>query len=321
MKPSARIYVAGSETLAGAALVERLRSAGYRNLVGTGDAGPDLTVAGQVEDFFGEARPQYVFLVAGKSGGIWLNQERPAELMLDNLQIAIHVIQQAYCQGVRKLLYLASSCGYPTTASQPSAVEALLTGPLEATSAAYALAKLAGWKLCEAYRQQYGVRFITAFPTNSFGPNDDFSPEGAHVIPGLLRRAHEAKQRGDPELTVWGTGMPRREFLYAQDLADACLFLMRRYEGSEPINIGGDTELSIAEIARAVADTVGYPGRIRFDLSKPDGAPLKGLDWRPLRDMGWRPATDFRTALTETYTWFLQHGPLEENITDVRTAV
>lgn len=320
MKRSARIYVAGGETLAGAALRELLRTAGYRNLVGTPPDEPDLAILGQVEDFFGEARPEYVFLAAGKSGGIRLNRERPAELMLDNLLVAAHVIHQAYHHGVAKLVYLASSCSYPRHAPQPLRVESLLSGPLEPTSAAYAMAKLAGWQLCEAYRRQYGVRFITAFPTNPFGPHDDFSLDGAHVIPGLMRRAHEAKLRGEPELTVWGTGTPRREFIYARDLADACLFIMRYYEAPEPINLGGSAELSIAAVALAVAEVVGYGGRLRFDAGQPDGMPFKGLDSSRLRELGWRPSTDFRTALAETYAWFLHHVA-KEDPTHVRAAL
>jgi GDP-L-fucose synthase len=317
---NARIYVAGGETLAGAALRKRLGAAGYRNLVGTSADEPDLTSLGQVEDFFGEARPEYVFLVAGKSGGIQLNQQRPAELMLNNLLVAAHVISQAYRHGAVKLLYLASSCGYPKQAPQPLRVETLMTGPLEATSAAYAMAKLTGWQLCEAYRRQYGARFITAFPSNPFGPHDDFGPEVGHVIPALIRRAHEAKRRCDPELWVWGTGKPRRDFIYSRDLADACLFVMRHYDGPEPINLGGATNLSIAEVARAVVEVVGYPGRLRFDAGKPDGMPLKALDTSRLRRLGWRPSTSFRTALAATYAWFLHHV-VKEDPTHVRAAV
>jgi GDP-L-fucose synthase len=304
---NARIYVAGGTTLAGAAILDRLRGEGYPNLVGVGPDEPDLTVAGQVEDFFGEARPEYVFVAAGKSGGIGLNRSRPAELMLDNLLSAAHVIAAAHAHGVRKLLYLASSCSYPRDAPQPLAVESLLGGPPEPTNAAYAVAKLAGWQLCAAYRQQYGAAFITAIPANAFGPHDDFSPEGGHVIPALLRRAHEARLAGEPTLTVWGTGRPQREFLYARDLAAACVFVMRHHAGPEPINLGGGECLSIAETAGAVADVVGYTGRLVFDASRPDGMPRKVLDTQPLRRLGWAPSTAFREALAETYEWFVQH--------------
>jgi GDP-L-fucose synthase len=278
MNRTSRIYVAGGDTLIGAALRERLSSDGYRKLVGTPPDEPDLTVMGQVEDFFGEARPEYVIVAAGLSGGIRLNQERPAELMLHNLLVAAHVIDSAHRHGVAKLLYLASSCGYPRSAPQPLAVESLLAGPPEPTSVAYATAKLAGWQLCDAYRRQHGARFVTGIPANAFGPHDDFSPDGGHVIPALIRRAYEAKLRGEPTLTVWGTGAPRREFIFARDLADACLFVMRHYDGPEPINLGGGAELSIAEVAHR------------------------------LRALGWRPSVDFLTGLTETYDWFVRHA-------------
>ena len=319
MNPNCRVYVAGGLTLLGAALLDRLRAAGHRRLVGVPPDEPDLTDAGQVEDFFGEARPEYVFLAAGRSGGIALNVARPAELMRDNLLTAAHVLDAAHRHGVTKLLYLASSCSYPRDALQPLRVEALLTGPPEPTNAAYATAKLAGWQLCNAYRQQYGCRFVTAIPANAFGPHDDFRPDSGHVLPALIRRAHEAKVRGEPELVVWGTGTPRREFVYSRDLADACLFVMDRYDGPVPINLGGGADWSIAEAAAVVADVVGYRGRLRFDAGRPDGAPRKGLDCGPLRALGWQPATDFRTALAETYAWFLQHVVKEE--TDVRAAV
>jgi GDP-L-fucose synthase len=308
----ARIYVAGGDTLVGTALRERLDASGFRNLVGTPPDEPDLTAAGQVEDFFGETRPEYVFLMAGKSGGIRLNQTRPAELMRDNLLVAAHVIHEAHRHGVKKLLYLASSCCYPKHAPQPLPIDALMTGTLEPTNAAYATAKLAGWQLCDAYRQQLGARFITAFPANAFGPHDDFSVDGGHVIPALLWKAREAKERNEPAMTVWGSGTPRREFIYSRDLADACLFVMRHYDDAEPINLGGGTDLSIADTARAVADVVGFRGRLRFDTSKPDGMPLKRLESGKLQTLGWRPATAFRTALTETYQWFLQHVVKED---------
>jgi GDP-L-fucose synthase len=313
MNRTARVYVAGGTTLQGAALLDRLRAAGHR-LVGVPPDEPDPTDAGQVEDFFGEARPEYVFVAAGRLGGIALNQARPAELMLDNLLATAHVVDAAHRHGVTKLLYLASACAYPRNAPQPLRVESLWSGELEPTSAAYATAKLAGWQLCDAYRRQYGCRFVTAIPANAFGPHDDFSPDGGHVLPALLRRAHLALVRGEPELVVWGTGRPRREFVFSRDLADACLLVMDRYDGPGPINLGGGACWSIAEAAALVADVVGYRGELCFDATKPDGAPLKGLDCGPLRALGWQPATDFRTALAETYAWFKEH-------TDVRTAV
>ncbi|MBI1918314.1 MAG: GDP-L-fucose synthase [Planctomycetes bacterium] len=311
MNRDSPIYVAGGETLLGAALRERLRGEGFANLRGVPPDEPDLTSAGQVEDFFSEARPEYVFFAAGKSGGISLNEARPAELMLDNLLATAHILDAARRYGVTKLLYLASSCAYPRKAPQPLRVESLMTGPLEPTNAAYATAKLAGWQLCDAYRRQYGDGFVTAIPANSFGPHDDFSLDRGHVIPALMRRMHEAKVRGEPELPVWGTGRPQREFLCSRDVADGCVFVMQHYGGPQPINLGGGTALSITEAAAAIAEVVGYRGRLSFDNSKPDGMMLKMLDATPLRRLGWRPSVDFRTALAETYVWFLQHAVKE----------
>ncbi len=227
--------------------------------------------------------------------------------MHDNLLATVNILEAAHRAGVRRLVYLASSCCYPRLAPQPLAVASLTTGPLEPTNEAYATAKLAGLTLCGAYRQEHGDDFIAVIPANSFGPHDHFDPHDSHVIPGLLRRTHDAKRRGEPSLTVWGTGRARREFVYARDLADACLFVMRRYEGPGPINLGGGLNLSIAELAGAVADVVGYRGRLVFDAGKPDGMPLKALDAEPLRRLGWTPSADFRAALAETYEWFLNN--------------
>jgi GDP-L-fucose synthase len=315
----ARVFVAGGDTLLGAAVRERLR-ANCAELVGAPPAEPDLTDANQVEDFFAQARPDYVILAAGKSGGIQANQLFPATLLRDNVLVATHVLDAAQRYGVRRLLYLASSCCYPRLAPQPLQVESLGTGPLEPTNKAYATAKIAGLTLCLAHREQYGVDFIAAIPANSFGPHDDFSPEDSHVIPGLIRRMHEAKDRGDAHFTIWGTGQARREFVYAPDLADACMFVLERYPDGGPINLGGGVNLSIAEVAAAVADVVGYRGRLVFDPRKPDGMPLKGLDSTPLQSLGWTPATPFRQALALTYEWFL-HNVVEEETRYVRAAV
>ena len=312
MDLDARIFVAGGSTPIGRALLERLRTAGFRRLVGAPPDEPDLADAGRVAAFFSWERPQYIFLAAGKTGGIGANRSRPAELMLDNLLVAAHVIRESHRAGVSKLLYLASSCSYPRLAPQPMQPDSLLGGPPEPTNDAYAVAKLAGWKLCQAYRRQHGARFIAAIPADPFGPFDDFSPDSGHVIPALMRRMHEAKRRGDRAVVVWGTGRPLREFLYVRDLADACLFVMRRHDGDEPINLGGGWESSIAEAARRVAEVVGYRGRLVFDATRPDGAPRKALDAGPLFALGWRPATDFRTALEETYAWFCTHVAAEE---------
>lgn len=302
----AKIYVAGGETLIGAALLRQLESQGYTQIFGYPTDAPNLTDAAAVDAFFNRVRPDYVLLTAGESGGILANQRYPAQLMLDNLLVECHVIQMAHRYDVSKLLYLASSCSYPKHCPQPMAVEALMTGPLEPTNEAYAVAKIAGLKLCQAYRQQYGVDFITAIPANAFGLGDDFSLEGSHVIPALIHKMHRAKAEDQPFVEVWGTGAPRQEFVFADDLADACLFLLANYEGSSPINIGGGTDLSIGDLAQRVKQVVGYLGELRFDSSKPDGMPLKALDSGPLQALGWEPATTLDTALKATYTWFLQ---------------
>lgn len=299
----ARIYVAGGKTLLGAAIRRELERQGYVNLVGAPGEEPDLADAVQVDAFFERTRPEYVFVAAGRAGGIGANRKYPAELIRDNLLVACHVVHSAYRHGVRKLLYVASSCTYPKRCAQPMTVEALLTGPLEPTSEAYAVAKIAGIKLCQAHRQQYGVNFISAIPADAFGPGDDVDPEDSHVVAGLLRRMHDAKLLGSQCVEIWGTGAPRREFIFADDLADACIFVMREYDGPQPINLGGGVELSIREVAELIKDVVSYQGQLRFDSSKPDGMPLKILDSSELRRMGWRPRTPFRTALVVTYDW------------------
>lgn len=297
--------MAGAETLIGAGLVDYLRGEGYGHVqVACGSA---LEDAREVDAFFRAARPEYVFFAAGKSGGIHANQAYPATLMRDNLLTATHVIDGAHRHGVTKLLYLASSCSYPRLAPQPMRVECLLTGPLEPTNEAYALAKLAGLKLCQAYRHEHHVNFIAGIPANAFGPKDDFSPEDSHVIPGLIRKLDDARDQRLPEFPLWGTGQARREFIYVRDLADACVFAMQHYDGAEPLNLGGGRDLSILETAQAIAEVVGYRGTFRLDPSKPDGMPRKGLDSSKLEQLGWRPKTDFHTALRETYEWYLSN--------------
>ena len=312
MKTTSRVFVAGGSTLLGSAILDRLRDEGC-GLVGVGPEEPDPTQAAQVEDFFAEYRPEYVFVAAGRSGGIGLNRETPADLMLDNLLIATNLLPAAHAHGVRKLLYLGSSCGYSRLAPQPLRVESLHTGPLEPTSAAYATAKLAGMRLCGAFRDQHGANFVSAIPANAFGPGDDFSADAGHVIPALMRRFHEAKRDGRPEVAVWGSGTPRREFVAACDIADAAVFVMRHYDSPDPINLGDGTDASIAEVARLVAAVVGYRGRLVFDTTKPDGMPLKRLDSSPLFALGWRPSTTFEDALAETYAWFMQHEVTEDH--------
>lgn len=305
------IYVAGAKTLIGAAILRGLKREGFSNIVCGAENEPELTNADQLDAFFDRAAPEYVFVAAGKSGGILANQKYPAELTLDNLLTACHIIDSAYRHKVKKLLYLASSCSYPKHCPQPMHPASLLTGLLEQTNEAYALAKIAGIKLCQAYRQQYGVNFVSGIPSNTFGPGDDFHPEDSHVIAALIRNMHEAKELGTKSVEIWGTGTPRREFVFVDDLADACIYVMRRYDGPEPINLGSGFDLSVRELAVLIKEVVGYPGELRFDESKPDGMPLKSLDSSKLRQMGWWPKTDFLSALSVTYAWFLklQQGP------------
>lgn len=301
---SARILIAGGETLAGAALEgESCR----RGLVATTLSAAETanwadTVA--IELAFSAIRPDLVFVMAGESGGIALNRAHPARLMESNLRVVLNVIGTAARLRVPRLLYLASSCCYPRDAAQPMRIESLMTGPFEPTNAAYSAAKLAGVVLCDAIRQEHGLSYFAAIPSTLYGPEDHFDPEHSHVVSSLMARMHEAKQRKAPAISVWGTGAPRRDFLFSRDLADACLFLAERYEGTGPINIGPDADLSIAEVAETVKQVVGYDGRLEFDASKPDGAPLKRLDAAPLRALGWSPRTDFAAGLRETYAAF-----------------
>lgn len=305
MKEDSRIYVAGSDTLIGAAILRRLSATGYDGIVNGREPDPDFTDGVGTREFFERNSPEFIFLAAGRSGGIRENIDRPAELMRDNILVAESVVHAAWKCGVGKLLYLASSCSYPRSCPQPMSVGSLMSGPLEPTNEAYAMAKLAGVSLCAAYRAQYGADFFSVFPANAFGTFDDFRAESGHVIPALIRKMHEAKVSGKPFVEVWGTGRPRREFVYADDLADACIFLMGRYDRPGPVNAGGGETFSIGEIAEMIRETVGFRGVIRFDPSKPDGMPLKSLDAGELASMGWRPATSLREALAATYEWFL----------------
>lgn len=307
MKQGDRIFVAGEETLIGAAIVRQLRAQGYCALVGLGDRGPDLRDACSVDTFFAQHQPDYVFLAAGESGGIRANQKYPAQLMLDNLQVQTHVIHSAHVHSVRKLLYLASSCSYPKHAPQPLQVTSLLSGPLEPTNEAYAVAKLAGIRLCQAYRQQYNADFIVGIPANAFGLGDDFDVETAHVIPALIHRLHRAKLASQSLVKVWGTGTPRREFIFADDLADACVFVMQHYSDRSPINLGGGTDISIRALAELIQKVVGYGGQLQFDPSQPDGMPLKALDSTPLLSLGWQPQRGLKSAIAATYQEFLHH--------------
>ena len=302
MEKDSRIYIAGARTLVGDAICRVLRQHEYGRLI---TDGPDLEDARAVDAFFEGARPEYVFCAAGRVGGIQTNQAIPAELMIDNLRIVSHLIPSAHRHGCRKLLYLASACTYPRLCPQPMKEEYLLTGPFEPTNEFYSVAMLAGLKLCQAYRRQYGADFICGIPANPFGIGDDFDPAASHVIAALIRRMHEAKEQGAEFIEVWGTGKARRDFLFADDLADACVFVMNRYSGLDPINLAGETDVSIVELARAVKDVTGFEGEIRFDASKPDGMPVKVLDASKLKALGWAPRVAFPEALRRTYEWFL----------------
>lgn len=306
MDKNSKIYVAGQETMLGTALSRQLDRQGYTQVIASQE--PSLADPPLVKAFFDKETPEYVFLVAGKTGGILANQKYPASLMLDNLQAECSVLEAAYRSGVKKLLYLASSCVYPRDCSQPMRVESLLTGPLEPTNESYALAKIAGIKLCEAYRKQFGSDFVSGIPANPFGPGEDFSLEDSHVIPALMRKMHAAKVRRARWVEVWGTGKAKREFVYVEDLADACVFVMQHYSGDQPINMGSGEALSIGELALVLKEVVGFTGELRFDTSKPDGMPKKLLDSDQLLTLGWRPRTTLQSSLAATYAWFLQQA-------------
>jgi GDP-L-fucose synthase len=301
------IFIAGHGGLVGSAIVRRLTREGFDNLLLPPRAELDLTDSVAVERFFAARRPAYVFMAAAKVGGILANDSRPAEFIFENLRIQTNVIDSAYRNGVRKFLFLGSSCIYPKLAPQPLREEYLLTGPLEPTNEWYAIAKIAGLKMCQAYRRQYGFNAISAMPTNLYGPRDNFSLQSSHVLPALMRKCHEAKLSKTP-LVVWGSGKPRREFLHVDDLADAVLFMMRHYEEEAPLNVGTGIDVAIGELATLVARTVGFEGEIVYDSSKPDGTPRKLLDVGRLSQLGWRSGISLETGIKGTYEWFLQHA-------------
>jgi GDP-L-fucose synthase len=307
MNDAARVYVAGHRGLVGAAIVRRLERAGFSNLILRTHAELDLRSQAAVDAFFAAERPEYVYLAAARVGGIHANNSYPADFIRDNLQIQTNVIDAAWRNGTQKLLFLGSSCIYPKLAPQPLHEDSLLTGPLEPTNQWYAIAKIAGIKTCEAYRRQHGFDAISAMPTNLYGPGDNFSLENSHVLPALMRKFHEAKTSGAAEVVVWGTGSPRREFLYVDDLADAALFLMRNYSAEELVNVGCGQDLTILELAQTVAEVVGFQGRLRFDASKPDGTPRKLLDVSRLSALGWKAQVPLRDGLERTYRWYLEH--------------
>jgi len=309
VKAESRIYVAGHHGLVGSAIVRRLQQDGHRNVFGRTHAELDLEDASGVMALFEKERPEYVVLAAARVGGILANDTYPAEFIRSNLAIQVNVIEAAYRTGVTKLLFLGSSCIYPRLAPQPIREDSLLTGPLEPTNEWYAIAKIAGLKLCAAYNRQYGTNYISVMPTNLYGPGDNFDLEKSHVLPALLRKFHEAKEKGVPSVQVWGTGKPRREFLHVDDLADACVFLMHKYDSSEIINVGCGEDISIGEVASLIRETVGYRGEIVFDTSKPDGTPRKLLDVSRLTALGWRPRIPLREGLADFYRAYLSSIP------------
>lgn len=301
-----RIYVAGHRGLVGGAVVRRLERAGHRDIVVRTRAELDLTRQAEVEAFFDRERPDVVVLAAAKVGGIHANSTYPADFIRDNLLIQDHVIDAAYRHGVRKLVFLGSSCIYPRAAPQPMREDCLLTGPFEPTNEWYAIAKVAGIRLCQAYRRQHGFNAICLMPTNLYGPGDNFDLENSHVLPALLRRFHEATQRGDREVVVWGSGTPRREFLHVDDLADAVLFLAAHYDGDDIVNVGTGTDVSIRELAELMAVVTGFRGRIAFDTTKPDGMPRKLLDVGRLSALGWQAQVALRDGVEATYRWYVE---------------
>lgn len=304
MQLDSKIYVAGHRGLVGSALMRRLDAGGYRNLIVRPHAQLDLTEQRAVRAFFETERPEYVFLAAARVGGIHANNTYRADFIYQNLAIQVNVIHAAYRYGVRKLLFLGSSCIYPKHAPQPMKEEYLLTGTLEPTNEPYAIAKIAGIKMCAAYNRQYGTDFLSVMPTNVYGPGDNYDLENAHVVPALIRKMHEARERGDPEVVVWGTGTPRRELLYSDDLADACVFLMERHAArdiGEFVNIGVGKDCAISELADLVAQVVGYAGTLRYDATRPDGTPRKLLDSSRMTALGWCARTDLRAGLIEAY--------------------
>lgn len=306
MEKNAKIYIAGHRGMVGSAIWRKLEDSGYTGLMGKTSAELDLRDQQSVAEFFEHEKPDYVFLAAAKVGGIVANNTYRADFLYENLAIQNNVIHQAYIQGVKKLMFLGSSCIYPKLAPQPLKEEYLLTGLLEPTNEPYAIAKIAGIKLCEAYRAQYDCNFISVMPTNLYGYNDNYHPQNSHVLPALIRRFHEAKVSGAPEVIIWGSGSPLREFLFADDLAEACLFLMENYHEPELINIGTGSDLSIRDLALLIRDIVGYTGELKFDGTKPDGTPRKLMDVSKLHSLGWRHTIELSEGIALAYSDFLK---------------
>jgi len=311
MQQGDKIYVAGHRGLVGSALVRNLQAKGYASIVTRTHAELDLTDQAAVRRFFEAEKPDHVFLAAAKVGGILANNTYPADFIYQNLMMQSNIIHAAYLNGAKKLLFLGSSCIYPKLAPQPMREDYLLTGPLEPTNEPYAVAKIAGIKMCGAYNRQYGTNYLSVMPTNLYGPGDNYDLNNSHVMPALIRKMHEAKQRGDKEVVVWGTGTPRREFLYSDDMADACVFLMENHDAKatgEFVNIGVGHDITIGELAALAAKTVGFAGELAFDTSKPDGTPQKLLDVSRLNALGWRAATDLEAGMALAYRDFLQRS-------------
>ncbi len=307
MSPDDPIYVAGHGGLVGSAIVRRLQAAGFARIIVRERRELDLRDRAAVGAFFENARPKFVFMAAARVGGILANNSYPAEFLHDNLSIQINIVDAALRSGTEKLLFLGSSCIYPKLAPQPILEECLLTGPLEPTNEWYAIAKIAGLKLCQAYRRQYGFRAISAMPTNLYGPGDNFSLKNSHVLPALIRKFHEAKERGEGEVEIWGTGTPRRELLHVDDLADACLFLMESYDDESWVNVGCGRDVSISELATSISAVVGFRGSLRFNRAMPDGTPRKLLDTAKLTALGWTPRISLAAGIEQTYRWFLEN--------------
>jgi len=306
MHKTSKIYIAGHNGLVGSAILRHLQAGGYSNIVTKEREELDLMDQSRVADFFQAEKPDYVFLAAARVGGIMANHNYPADFIYQNLEIQNNILHNSYLHKVKKLLFLGSSCIYPKYADQPISEAALLTGELEPTNEPYAIAKIAGLKMCEAYNRQYNTSFISAMPTNLYGPGDNFDPETSHVLPALIRKFHEAKQNNQPSVTLWGTGSPRREFLYVDDLAEALVFLMGHYEESKPINVGTGQDITIQELAETVRGIVGYTGQIEWDTTQPDGTPRKLLDVSKLHDLGWQPKIGLQEGVACTYEWFLK---------------
>lgn len=318
MEHRSKIYIAGHRGLVGSAILRKLGSEGYTNIIHKTRKELDLARQSAVELFFEKEKPEYVFLAAAKVGGIMANSTYPAEFIYSNLAVQTNIIHASYLNNVKKLLFLGSSCIYPRECPQPMKEEYLLSGYLEPTNEPYAVAKIAGIKMCEAYKRQYGTNFISVMPTNLYGPNDNFNLTNSHVLPALIRKFHEAKIGNKPQVDVWGTGSPQREFLYVDDLADACLFLMKNYNESEIINIGTGKDISIKELAEMIKDKVGYHGELVFDSSKPDGMLRKVLDVSRINSIGWKANTTLRNGIEKTYEWYKKQNLGKSRLKDIK---